>query len=203
MADENQAQEPGQEPGQEQEQEQIQGEEQVQGEEPAQEPDGSPQDKPAKEDRNGEGLLMPFLYALLAAAGAFTLVMIIGIVVTFITRPAQPQESPSAGPSARVGQTRSSQAPDSEGSGADAAPQGTTAPASGSQGGNEGSFYVHNNPDQQQTSASYVLNTSTQKFHYPSCDDVARIAPENYAVSDQTRDEIISSGYDPCGHCDP
>ena len=145
MADENQAQEPGQEPGQEQEQEQ----EPVQGEDPVQEPAGSPQDKPVKANRNGEGLLMPFLYALLAAVGAFTLVMIIGIVVTFITRPAQPSESPSAGPSARVGQTQSSQAPDSEGSGTDAESRGTTASTSGSQGGNEGSFYVHDNPDQQ------------------------------------------------------
>lgn len=89
MADENQAQEPEQE------------QDQIQGEEPVQEPAEKPRNKPAKE-KSGGGLLMPFLYALLAAVGAFTLVMIIGIVVTFITRPAEPSESPSTETSAQV-----------------------------------------------------------------------------------------------------
>ena len=106
MADENQAQESEQE------------QEQVQGEEPVQEPAEKPQDKPAKE-KSGDGLLMPILYALLAAVGAFTLVMIIGIVITFITRPTQPQESPSTEPSIQITQTQSYQSPDIEGSNPD------------------------------------------------------------------------------------
>ena len=82
MADENKGQEPEQEQGQEQE--------------PVQEPEEEQgKEKPAKE--KGEGLLMPILYALLAAAGAFTLVMIAGIVLTILFRPAEPEETPPAG----------------------------------------------------------------------------------------------------------
>ena len=106
MADENQTQ------GSEQEQEQIQ------GAEPVQDPAEEPQDKQAKE-KKGDGLLMPILYALLAAVGVFTLIMIAGIVVTIITRPAEPSESPSAEPSAQVVQTQSPQSPDGEGSNPD------------------------------------------------------------------------------------
>ena len=91
------------------EQQSVEEQEPVQGEEPAQEPADSPQkDEPAKE--KGEGLLMPVLYALLAAVGAFTLIMIIGIVVTFFTRPAQPSETPSTSVTSQV----QTQAPDSE-----------------------------------------------------------------------------------------
>ena len=102
MADENQAQESEQE------------QEQIQEEEPVREPAEEKQDKPAKQKEDNGGLLMPILYALLAAVGAFTLVMIIGIVVTFITRPAEPLESPSAEPSSQVAQTQSPEASGNE-----------------------------------------------------------------------------------------
>ena len=49
----------------------------------------------------------------------------------------------------------------------------------------------------------YVLNTSTMKFHYPSCKDVPRIKAENRRDVTTTRDELISEGYSPCGHCKP
>lgn len=55
----------------------------------------------------------------------------------------------------------------------------------------------------QQTEASYVLNTNTKKFHYPSCKDVKKIKPENYATSSLSRDDIIAQGYSSCGHCHP
>lgn len=68
----------------------------------------------------------------------------------------------------------------------------------------EGSnFNTHDNPEQQQTEDSYVLNTNTKKFHYPSCESVKKIAPQNYATSDGTRDELIAQGYKPCGICSP
>lgn len=69
--------------------------------------------------------------------------------------------------------------------------------------GNGNNFNAHNNPDQQNTAASYVLNTSTMKFHRPSCRDVPRIASQNYATSSQSRSDLISRGYSPCGHCNP
>lgn len=105
MADEKQAQETEQE--------------QVQETEPVQEPAEKPQDKPAKKkkEKNG-GIILPILYALLAAVGAFTLVMIAGIVWTILTRPAEPSESPSAEPSIQIIQT---QAPESESPDSDAA----------------------------------------------------------------------------------
>lgn len=64
-------------------------------------------------------------------------------------------------------------------------------------------FNAHNNEGQQQTTASYVLNTSTMKFHRPSCRDVPRISTQNYATSSQSRADLIARGYSPCGHCNP
>ena len=100
MEDENQAQEPEQE------------QEQAQGAEPVQEPAEEPQDKPSRQ-KSGGGILLPVLYALLAAVGAFTLVMIAGIVWTIVTRPAEPAESPE--PSFQIAQTQTYQRPDAEG----------------------------------------------------------------------------------------
>ena len=87
MADENKEQQSGQE------------QEPVQGEEPALEPEETVQ--PTEEEKK-EGLLMPVLYALLAGVGAFTLVMIVGIVLTFFFHPADPEETPSGEESAQV-----------------------------------------------------------------------------------------------------
>lgn len=70
-------------------------------------------------------------------------------------------------------------------------------------GGNSDNFNKYDNPEQQQTEATYVLNTSTLKFHYPSCKDVKRISPENYGTSSASRDELIGQGYSACGHCKP
>ena len=68
-------------------------------------------------------------------------------------------------------------------------------------GGNN--FNTYNNESQQQTTASYVLNTSTKKFHRPSCRDVPKISAKNYATSSKSRSDLISSGYSACGHCKP
>lgn len=88
---------------------------------------------------------------------------------------------------------------------------GTSTPSSGSNagpsnssgGGNANNFNLYNNPDQQNTEAKYVLNTNTKKFHYPTCNDVKKIAEKNYSTSNESRDSIINSGYSPCGHCNP
>ena len=51
---------------------------------------------------------------------------------------------------------------------------------------------------------TYILNTNTKKFHYPSCRDVSKIKPKNYKEwKNVTRDEVINAGYSPCGHCHP
>lgn len=56
---------------------------------------------------------------------------------------------------------------------------------------------TENNPSQQR---NYVLNTSTKKFHYPSC---KRQPDKNRAEVFCTREELISQGYSPCGVCHP
>lgn len=50
---------------------------------------------------------------------------------------------------------------------------------------------------------TYVLNTKTHVFHNSGCRDVPRIKPKNYSTFTGTRDEAISHGYKPCGHCKP
>lgn len=77
---------------------------------------------------------------------------------------------------------------------------------SGGSGGNGGTgngdnFNTYDNTEQQQTTASFVLNTSSHKIHYPSCRDVPKIAPQNYSTSSQSLDELKAQGYTTCGHC--
>lgn len=74
------------------------------------------------------------------------------------------------------------------------------ATASVASGGNS-NFNTYDNASQQQTEASYVLNTSTKKIHYPSCSSVKKIAPQNYSTSGSSVDELIAQGYSTCGIC--
>lgn len=51
--------------------------------------------------------------------------------------------------------------------------------------------------------ADYILNTNTKKFHYPTCSSVNDMKEKNKQEFFGTRDEAISNGYSPCGHCKP
>lgn len=62
-------------------------------------------------------------------------------------------------------------------------------------------FNKYNNEEQQRTSETYVLNTSTLKIHHPNCNDVKKISPENYATSSESIDELMAQGYTRCKHC--
>lgn len=91
-----------------------------------------------------------------------------------------------------------------------AAPEAAQAPgstgSSGAGGGSVGTgnnFNTYDNASQQDTTASYVLNKNSKKFHYPSCRSVKKIAPKNYATSSSARDVLISQGYSPCKICNP
>ncbi len=53
------------------------------------------------------------------------------------------------------------------------------------------------------TEVGYVLNTNTHKFHRPSCDSVADMKDKNKVVTEESRNEIIRKGYEPCGRCKP
>ena len=66
----------------------------------------------------------------------------------------------------------------------------------GPSGGSGGSTY-HTG-----TSDSYIGNLDTGKFHAPGCGDVDKMDNAN-KVSFSSRDEAISAGYSPCGHCNP
>ena len=50
---------------------------------------------------------------------------------------------------------------------------------------------------------TYVLNTSTKKFHVPSCSDVKKIKNTNYSEYTGTYDEVTSMGYVACKRCHP
>lgn len=50
---------------------------------------------------------------------------------------------------------------------------------------------------------SYILNTSTHKFHKPSCSSVKQMKEGNTQEYTGSRDELESMGYDPCKQCKP
>lgn len=56
---------------------------------------------------------------------------------------------------------------------------------------------------EQETSARYILNINSKKFHRVNCDSVARMAEKNKIYSDKSRDEVIAEGYEPCQNCNP
>lgn len=51
--------------------------------------------------------------------------------------------------------------------------------------------------------SEFVLNTSSKKFHKPSCSSISKIKQENKEVYKESRDALISQGYDPCKKCNP
>ena len=64
-------------------------------------------------------------------------------------------------------------------------------------------FDTYRNYDNQNTSDTFVLNTSSKsmKIHHPDCADVVKIKHENYATSNLSLAELIAQGYSTCGHC--
>ena len=50
---------------------------------------------------------------------------------------------------------------------------------------------------------TYILNTRTKKFHYPSCPSVDDMKEKNKQEFTGTRDNVIAQGYTSCGRCDP
>lgn len=50
-------------------------------------------------------------------------------------------------------------------------------------------------------STTYILNTNTKKFHYPSCSAVKQMKDSNKEEFSGSRDEVIDQGYVPCKKC--
>ena len=53
------------------------------------------------------------------------------------------------------------------------------------------------------TGTTYILNTSSHKFHYPDCGSANKISAENRGEYTGSREDLIAQGYSPCGNCDP
>ena len=50
---------------------------------------------------------------------------------------------------------------------------------------------------------TYVLNTSSMKFHEPDCSGVASMSDANRQDYTGSRQDLIDQGYAPCGICKP
>lgn len=57
-------------------------------------------------------------------------------------------------------------------------------------------------PEPEPVAQTYIGNSNTMKFHYPSCSSVKDIKEGN-KVNLDSRDSAISKGYQPCGRCKP
>jgi len=70
-----------------------------------------------------------------------------------------------------------------------------------------GSSATVSNPTQSNndnsSSASYIGNKNTKKFHYPTCSSVGQMKESNKKYLNCTRDQAIQQGFDPCGRCCP
>ncbi|MGN0363191.1 MAG: DNA/RNA non-specific endonuclease [Bilifractor sp.] len=84
--------------------------------------------------------------------------------------------------------------------------QDSGAQNSGNQSSTQGSPAVTQAPQAQQetqtTTASYIGNANTHKFHRPDCSSVGRMSEKN-KVSFGSREEAINAGYEPCKICNP
>ncbi|MBQ6702031.1 MAG: DNA/RNA non-specific endonuclease [Clostridia bacterium] len=57
--------------------------------------------------------------------------------------------------------------------------------------------------EESRVEEDYVLNSSSMKFHYPSCSSVESISERNKKAYTGTREELIEKGYAPCKSCNP
>lgn len=115
--------------------------------------------------------------------------------------PVTPPEEPSAEPEPPAETTPSPETEPAAGTAPSTSPNTSGNPSQST--GRGSNFNTYDNPEQQQTSSAYVLNTNSKVFHLPSCRVVPRISPENYSTSNGSRTDIIGLGYSACGICHP
>lgn len=77
------------------------------------------------------------------------------------------------------------------------------APATASDGGGEASEKGATETDEGKGVAAYVLNTNSKKFHRPDCSSVGQMSAKNREDVEDTREDLIANGYDPCKRCNP
>ena len=56
---------------------------------------------------------------------------------------------------------------------------------------------------QESQEITYVLNTNTMKFHYPTCSSVDDMKEKNKQIYTGSREDVINMGYVPCKRCNP
>lgn len=49
----------------------------------------------------------------------------------------------------------------------------------------------------------FIINTNSNKYHYPSCSEVNRMNEENKSYYHGSSQDLDSQGYTPCGKCHP
>ncbi|MBE6727625.1 MAG: hypothetical protein E7562_03140 [Ruminococcaceae bacterium] len=49
----------------------------------------------------------------------------------------------------------------------------------------------------------YIVNTNSNKFHYPECGSIKDISEQNRKEYTGNRETLLSNGYSPCGNCKP
>ena len=66
--------------------------------------------------------------------------------------------------------------------------------------GDADNFDIYYHPELQETTDKFVLNTDGYIFRLPKCDDVTKMAYENYATSNDSYEKIKKRlHYRPCG----
>lgn len=48
---------------------------------------------------------------------------------------------------------------------------------------------------------TFIVNTNSNKFHLPNCDNAANISEKNKKVVESTYQMLMKQGYSPCGQC--
>lgn len=42
-----------------------------------------------------------------------------------------------------------------------------------------------------------------KKIHYPYCSSVEKMSEKNKEYTNQSKEELMAQGYEPCGNCEP
>ena len=75
--------------------------------------------------------------------------------------------------------------------------------SSGNAGSDTGSAKTSNSDTSGSSKTTYILNTSTMKFHLPSCSSISSMSEENKKSVNSSKSSLIKEGYSPCGRCNP
>jgi DNA-entry nuclease len=59
------------------------------------------------------------------------------------------------------------------------------------------------NKSEDNKDATYILNTNSKKFHYPSCSSVNNMSSKNRKEYTGSRKNLSENGYSPCKICNP